>query len=227
MRLAQALTGPAIADKNMDPHYFSAPEMVLYVSILVCFAAITPGLRTQDLLPYAGTVYRQSEDKWAESILSLERFQEVYPPQIRALNVGVGRILSHVRERVQPNIRFGHFISLVHQTLHSGHLGITSSSELSITEGNAAVEPGDEIWVLFGCPTPMALRYKEPYFLAVAPVYIHDIMDGKAVEGVISPELGDPSGWKFVFATGFLGPEAERPYVSGKGNWLIRLISLC
>jgi hypothetical protein len=109
--------------------------------------------------------------------------------------------------------------------LSLGCLASTSSGNLAITEGNAAVEPGDEIWILFGCPILMVLRNNQPHFLVVSPAYIYDIMDREAIEGVLSPD--DPSGgWETIPRTGEIGPRLERPYVSGKEKWLVRIILL-
>lgn len=95
-------------------------------------------------------------------------------------------------------------------------------------EGNVAVESGDDIWIVFGCPTPMVLRRDGSHFRVVSPVLIHGIMEGEAVKGVTSPDLDmdDPSGWARILKTGHLKPRSESPYKSGRKNWLIRLISL-
>lgn len=76
--------------------------------------------------------------------------------------------------------------------MSSGCLASMFSDNLEITEGRAAVEPDDEVWILFGCPTPIVLRSNRPHFKIVSPAYVHDIMNGEAVEGVLTPD--DPSG---------------------------------
>jgi hypothetical protein len=108
--------------------------------------------------------------------------------------------------------------------LSSGCLASTSSANLAVTEGRAAVKLGDEIWILFGCPTLMVLRRNGPYFIVVSPAYIADIVNGQVVEGVVSPCSGNT--WDSMLKSKRFGPKPEDPYVSGKGKWLAKLISL-
>ena len=85
--------------------------------------------------------------------------------------------------------------------------------------------PSDEIWILVGCPTPMVLRRTTTYFKVVSPAYIHNIMNGEAVEGVCTPDT--QSGWKPIVKKGVIkGPSLEGPYTSGKGKWTVEIISM-
>jgi hypothetical protein len=222
-KLAHTLTGPSLAEYSLSPSYFSNIEATLYMGILLCYAFITPGLRIRDLIPYANELYNQSQTTIITSIMTLQKFQTLYPSILNTLELD--HLSSAIPTSVDQNQRSRHFIHLVNQTLSSGCLASISLGNLAITEGRAAVEPGDEIWILFGCPIPMVLRRNRPHFLVVSPAYIYNIMNGEAVEGVGSPDdqLGE---WEIIRRTGKIGPRPEGPYVSGKGKWLVRIISL-
>ena len=221
-RLSHTLTGPALAECSLSLSYFSNMEATLYMGILLCYASITPGLRIRDLVPCNTESYNHSQTI-VTTIRTLQKFQNLYPSTLKTLD------LDHLSSAISANVdqmqRFQHFIHLATQTLSSGCLASTSSGSLAITEGRAAVEPDDEIWILFGCPTPIVLRSNRPHFKVVSPAYIHDIMNGEAVEGVFTPD--DPLvEWETVLRKGEMGPRAEPPYISGKGEWLVRIISL-
>jgi hypothetical protein len=135
---------------------------------------------------------------------------------------------------VDQTERFGHFIQLVHKTLFSGRLASISpivtpksapSITLAITEGKALVRPGDEIWILFGCPTPMVLRRATPYFLVASPTYIFDIMNGEAMDGVETPD-DKSGGWLTLWKRGMMIPSPKTSYVSGKCKWNVEVIRL-
>jgi hypothetical protein len=48
-------------------------------------------------------------------------------------------------------------------------------------------QEGDQVWIIFGCSTPMLLRPSQDGFLVVGDVYLDGFMDGKAVEGTKEP----------------------------------------
>jgi hypothetical protein len=62
----------------------------------------------------------------------------------------------------------------------------------------------------------------ELHSVVVSPAFINDIVDGDAVEGVISPDDAR-NEWAEVLRTKQLSSKPERLYISGKGNWLMRL----
>lgn len=223
-RLGNTLTGPYLAELNLSPSYFSKAEATLYMGILLCYACVTPGLRLRDLVPCDTKSYDQSQTSVTTQIKSLQKFNNLYPSMIKTLQLD--HISSKIPGNIDQNQRFQHFIYLTTQTLSSGCLASTVAGNLGVTEGRAAVEPNDEIWILFGCPTPVVLRGIGPNFKVVSPAYIHEIMRGEAVEGVHTPD--DPSGgWETFRRTGELGPRPEGPYISGKGKWIVKIISLC
>jgi hypothetical protein len=153
----------------------------------------------------------------------LQKFKNRYPLILKTLQLDY--LSSTIPANTDQNQRFQHFIYLATQTLSFGCLASTISSNLTITEGGAAVEPNDEVWILFECLTPMVLRGSRPPFRIVSPAYIHEIINREAVEGVLTPD--DPSGgWGTVLRRGEMGPRPEVPYISGKGKWLVRIIPL-
>ncbi|KAL2071270.1 hypothetical protein VTL71DRAFT_12505 [Oculimacula yallundae] len=222
--LARTLTGPSLAEYKLPPWYFSKAEATLYTGILLCYACVTPGLRLRDLIPVDAESYNLPQTSVNVHIRSLQKFKNLYPPTLRTLQFD--HLSSSIPTHTDQNQRFQHFLYLATQTMASGCLASTTSGHLAVTEGKAAVEPKDEVWILFGCPTPMVLRRVGQYFKVVSPVYIHEIMNGEVVEGVTTPD--DSSGeWETALRTGEWGPRPERPYVSGKGKWMVKVISLC
>lgn len=70
----------------------------------------------------------------------------------------------------------------------------------------------------------MILRSNGPYFVVVSPAYIHDIMNGQAVEGVISPDNSNP--WDSVRTSKRLGPiRLGEGQVAGEA-YLVTLVGL-
>jgi hypothetical protein len=53
IKLASALVGPSLVELQQRRRYFSKAEKIVYMSILLGYASVTPGLRITDLLPYA------------------------------------------------------------------------------------------------------------------------------------------------------------------------------
>jgi hypothetical protein len=194
------------------------------MGILLCYASVTPGLRFRDLVPYDTKSYYQSQTSVTTQIRTLQNYKHRYPSILKTLRLD--HLSSTIPANIDQNQRFQHFSYLATQTLSSGCLASTFSGNLAITEGRAAVEPVDEVWILFGCPTPIVLRSIGPHFKVVSPAYIHEIMNGEAVEGVLTPD-DTSGGWGTILRTGEIGPRPEGPYVSGKGKWMVRIISLC
>jgi len=63
-------------------------------------------------------------------------------------------------------------------------------------------EPGDEVWVLFGCPMPMILRrHKMGRYLIIGPAVIPGLMMGEACKGLLSNGSPGPE---------YQGPEIEK-----------------
>jgi hypothetical protein len=135
----------------------------------------------------------------------------------------------------------------VHETLSAGNLAFLSpNSSLAITEGKALVQPDDEVWILFGCATPMVLRRTDSHFLVVSPAYIFDIMNRETMEGVTTPDdktgghsrmlrkgrltpvpgSSNASGRCTWALEGGLSPAPTSLYVSGKRNWVVEVIRL-
>jgi hypothetical protein len=79
------------------------------------------------------------------------------------------------------------------------------TNPLAIIEGRALTKSGDEIWILFGCATPMVLWRTVLYFLVVSPAYISGIMDGEAMGKVTTPD-DRSGGWSEMLRTGKLSP---------------------
>jgi hypothetical protein len=102
---------------------------------------------------------------------------------------------------------------------------ISPTTTLVITEGKASVKSGDEIWILFGCATPMVLRRTVSYFLVVSPAYIFDIMNGETMDRVATPD-DKIGGWSKMLKGGCLSPAPVFSYVSGRSNWLVEVIRL-
>lgn len=222
-RLAHTLTGPFLTECSLSPSYFSKAEATLYMGILLCFASVTPGLRIRDLIPCDTESYNQFQTSVTTPIRTLQKFKNRYPSILKTLQLD--HLSSIIPANTDQNQRFQHFIYLATQTLSSGCLASTFSDNLAITEGRAAVEPNDEVWILFGCSTPIVLQGTRPHFRIVSPAYIHEIMNGEAVEGVLTPD-DSSGGWETILRTGEIGPRPEGPYLSGKGKWMVRTISL-
>ena len=191
------------------------------MGILLNYAFITPGLRIADLENDATKPYIQSRGSWIESIRALRSFRNLLPLGLRTLRLD--RLSTAVPNDLDPSTRFRHFIHLVNQTLSSGCLA-SSNSNLAITEGKAAVKKGDEIWILFGCPVPIVLRRGGSSFAVVSPAYINDVMDGQAVDGVVTPDKHNM--WPSILKNRQIGPGPEYPYVSGKDERLVQIIRL-
>lgn len=225
LSLANALVSPAITENHVDRHYFSEVENKLYLAVLLHYAVVTPGLRIRDLLSCTNTVYPNASDQWMNHIKSLQKFRKIKQSGIGQLDLC--QLSSRVNKGTDQGQRFGHFVSLSNQTLSSGCFGTSDSGGPVIVEGNADVKPGDQIWIIFGCPTPMVLRPSGTSFVVVSPVHIHNMMQGEAVEGVTSPDKSEYGGWETVLKTGRIGPKAEFPYRSGKHKRLVRVIDLC
>jgi hypothetical protein len=154
---------------------------------------------------------------------TFRKFHHLLPFEVDTLklsSLSAAIVLEHPRE----SQRFGHFIQLVNQTLSSGCFTLTSSADFAITEGRAAVNPGDEIWTLFGCPTPMVLRRAGSCFVVVSPTYIHNAMNGQTVNRVVSPDQYNE--WPSILRNRQFGPGPVFSYISGKGNWLVQIIRL-
>ncbi|KAI5365632.1 hypothetical protein J4E82_011333 [Alternaria postmessia] len=231
-KLASTLTGPAMAELRIARDYFSESEAILYTGILLDYSFVTPGIRIADLFPYATKVYKHSQRELRFVLLALRKFRHLRPSCLRWLDLekesaAVGRMVDQTE-------RFGHFIQLVHKTLFSGRLASISpivtpksapSITLAITEGKALIRPGDEIWILFGCPTPMVLRRAMPYFLVASPTYIFDIMNGEAMDGVETPD-DKSGGWLTMWKRGMMIPSPKTSYVSGKCKWNVEVIRL-
>lgn len=183
INLAQTLTGPSIGQLGLSSQFFSTAEKKLYMLILLCYSSITPGVRTQDLLSYASGVYEYCRTTWTVSIRKFRRVCGLSQSMSHLLDFD--HLTALIPNKVDRRQKFSHFIILLEKTLSSGCLGSSCFGQFLITEGKAAVEPGDEIWILFGCPTPMLLRRKPPHFVVVSPAYIHDIMNGEAVNGFL------------------------------------------
>lgn len=218
-KLAFTLTGPAIAELRICYSYFSEIEAVLYTGILLGYSFVTPGLRIVDLLPYTTSVYDHSQRDLTVVLRALRKFHN-----LRWLDLE--RLFATVQDIQDQTERFGHFVQLVHKTLSSGCLSsISCTSALAITEGKASVKSGDEVWILFGCATPMVLRRTVSHFLVVSPAYISDIMHGEAVVGVSTPDEKD-GGWSRALEKGCLSPTPVFSYISGRRDWLVEVIRL-
>lgn len=223
-KLASTLTGPAIAELCIGPDYFSKYEAVLYTGILLGYSFITPGLRIVDLLPYITNVYDRSQRELTIALRALRKFRDLRPSCLRWLDLE--RVSAAIKEKQDQTERFGHFVQLVYKTLSSGCLvSISPTTTLAITEGKASVKSGDEIWILFGCPTPMVLRRTFSNFLVVSPAYIFDIMNGEVMDRVVTPD-DRSGGWPRILKQRYFSPAPVFPYVSGRREWLVEVIRL-
>ena len=223
-KLASTLTGSAIAELRVGRDYFSDIEAVLYTGILLCYSFVTPGLRIVDLLPYTTNVYDRSQRELTVALRALRKFHDLRPSCLRWLDLE--KISAAGQEKQDQTDRFGHFVQLVHKTLSSGRLvSISPTTTLAITEGKALVKSGDEIWILFGCATPMVLRRTVSYFLVVSPAYICDIMNGEAMDRVATPD-DRFGGWSRILKEGYLSHAPVFSYVSGRSKWLVEVIRL-
>jgi hypothetical protein len=232
--LASTLTGPAIAELHMERGHFSNKEAVLYTSILLTYSFVTPGLRISDLLPYATSLYDYSQRSLTVTIRALRTFRYLYPSCLRWLDLDT--MSATVSKKHDQAERFGQFVRLVNRTLSSGGLAsISLRPNLAIMEGKASVQSGDEIWILFGCPTPVvlrpiAIRQIDPprtasHFLVVSPAYIPGIMNGELMDAVTTPD-DKYGGWSRVLKEGCLGSAHGSSYVSGRDKWLVEVIRL-
>lgn len=204
--------------------YFNKNEAVLYTGILLGYSFVTPGLRIVDLLPYTTNIYDQSQRELTVTPRALRKFRDLCPLCLRWLDLE--RVSATVQQTRDQTERFGHFVKLVHKTLSSGCLGsISPTTTLALTEGKALVKPDDEIWILFGCATPMVLRRTGSYFLVVSPAYISDIMNGEVMDRVMTPD-DNIGGWSTMLKEGYLSPAPVFSYVSGRSGWLVEVISL-
>lgn len=225
-KLGSTLTGPSIAELRIGRGYFTKHEAILYTGILLGYSFVTPGLRIVDLLPYTKNVYDQSQRELRVALRTLQKFSDLRPPCLRWLDLE--RLSASIRNKNDQTERFGHFVQLVHKTLSSGCLAsMFPTTTLAITEGTASVRSGDEIWILFGCPTPMVLRPTILYHLVASPAYIFDIMNGEAMDGVTTPDADDKmGGWSRILKTGFISYAPASSYVSGRNKWLVEVIRL-
>jgi len=223
-KLGSTITGPAISELRTGPDYFSHNEVVLYTGILLGYWFVTPGLRIIDLLPYAMDIYDQSQRDVKVALRALRKFRDLRPSCLRWLDLE--SLSAAVQETQNQTERFRHFVQLAHKTLSSGCLASTSSATtLAITEGKAVVETGDEMWILFGCPTPMVLRRTVSDFLVVSPAYICDIMNGEAMDGVTTPD-DNYGSWPRILAERRLGTTPAFSYESGRSNRWVEVIRI-
>ncbi|QKD57099.2 uncharacterized protein FOBCDRAFT_139600 [Fusarium oxysporum Fo47] len=222
--LASALTEPSLAKLQLSQSYFRQTEKIFYLYVLHHYAFATPGLRIADILPYEAIVYSQSREDWAGSIENLQSFHDLLPSDLRTLDLK--KLSDVIPQSLDQYQRFGHFITLISQTLGSGCLMSSTSFHLGITERMAAVKAGDEVWILFGCPIPMILRRDGSAYVVVCPTYVCNIMDGRAVEGIYSPDQFNM--WPKVFRTGYFAKPSihKNSYVSGNGKVYVKVIKL-
>jgi hypothetical protein len=220
VKLASTLTGPAIAELHLGGSYFSETEAVFYTGILLSYAFVTPGLRIVDLLPYTTKLYDESQKDLTVALQGLQGIQNLRPLCLRWLNLE--NASAAVPKSLDQTERFGYFVRLVHKTLSAGNLAsLSRHSSLAITEGKALVQPDDEIWILFGCATPMVLRRTDSHFLVVSPAYIFDTMNGETMEGVTSPE-DKIGGWSRILREGRLTPVPGSSNASGRFTWTVK-----
>lgn len=223
-KLSSALTGPSIAELRMGRDYFTKNEAVLYTSILLSYSFVTPGLRIIDLLPYTRKVYDQSQRSLKDALRALRPFRNARSSYIRWLDLD--KFSAAVHKTHDQTARFGQFIELVHKTLSSGcPVSISPVYTLAIADGNASVKANDEVWILFGCPTPMILRHTVSCFLVVSPAYVSEFMNGEAMEGVVSPD-DSSGGWPRILKRRSLSPAPVFSYPSGRRKWLVEVIRL-
>lgn len=90
--------------------------------------------------------------------------------------------------------------------------------------GRGSSEYGWWIWTLFGCPTPTVLRRDGSCFVVVSPAYVHNMMNGQTVDEVFGPDKYNE--WPSVLKNKQFSPWPKYSYVSGKGKWLVQIISL-
>jgi hypothetical protein len=222
--LANTLIQPAIFESNIAWLSFEEHEAILYTGILLDYSFVTPGLRVDDLLSYTELVYEPWQRNPRVALEVLQKFRHLRPSCLRWLDLDA--IYTAIKHKHNLTDNFGHFIRLVHQTFTIGFVTSTSPRiHLTVTERKASVQPLDEIWVLFGCPTPMVIRNNGPHFLVISPAYIADIMNGEAMKDVITPDVKD-GGWHRVLQSGIVSPAPARPYVSGKDRWVVEVIRL-
>ncbi|EXL63462.1 hypothetical protein FOCG_01796 [Fusarium oxysporum f. sp. radicis-lycopersici 26381] len=222
--LASALIEPSLAKLQLSQSYFRQTEKIFYLYVLHHYAFTTPGLRIADILPYEANLSSQSREDWAGSIKDLQSFHDLLPSDLRMLDLTkLSDVIPHSLDQYQ---RFGHFITLISQTLGSGCLMSSTSFHLGIIERKAAVEARDEVWILFGCPIPMILRRDGSAYVVVCPTYVCNIMDGQAVEGIYSPDQFNM--WPKVLRTGYFAKPSthKNSYVSGDGKVYVKVIKL-
>ena len=79
--------------------------------------------------------------------------------------------------------KFRDFVPFVEFTLLDSSLTISREGSFIISE-KTPLEGNDEIWVLFGCSTPMILRPEEDHWKVVSLAYVTGFMEGEAVLGI-------------------------------------------
>lgn len=79
--------------------------------------------------------------------------------------------------------KFRDFVPSVELTMLDSSLTIDRERSFIISE-KTPLEENDEIWVLFGCSTPMILRPEEDHWKVVSPAYVIGFMEGEAVLGI-------------------------------------------
>ncbi|KAM0083446.1 hypothetical protein ACKRZS_004351 [Fusarium odoratissimum] len=222
--LASALIEPSLAKLQLSQSYFRQTEKIFYLYVLHHYAFTTPGLRIADILPYEANFSSQSRDDWAGSIKDLQSFHDLLPSDLRMLDLT--KLSDVIPQSLDQYQRFGHFITLISQTLGSGCFMSSTSFHLGIIERKAAVEAGDEVWILFGCPVPMILRRDGSAYVVVCPTYVCNIMDRQAVEGIYSPNQFNM--WPKVLHTGYFAKPSthKNSYVSGDGKVYVKVIKL-
>ncbi|WAO96031.1 Hypothetical protein NCS54_01368800 [Fusarium falciforme] len=150
--LSSALTEPSLAKLQLSQDYFRKTEKIFYLYILHHYAFATPGLRITDILPYGTKIYTQSQEEWTGSMKDLRNFHDFLPSALRMLDLE--KLSASVPQSLDQCQRFGHFITLMSQTLTSGCLMSSASFHLGITEGKAAVKEGDEKYILLTSARP-------------------------------------------------------------------------
>ncbi|EXL67483.1 hypothetical protein FOPG_16411 [Fusarium oxysporum f. sp. conglutinans race 2 54008] len=222
--LASALIEPSLAKLQLSQSYFRQTEKIFYLYVLHHYAFATPGLRIADILPYEANFSSQSREDWAGSINDLQSFHDLLPSDLRMLNLT--KLSDVIPQSLDQYQRFGHFITLISQTLGSGCLMSSTSFHLGIIERKTAVEAGNEVWILFGCPIPMILRRDGSAYVVGCPTYVCNIMDGQAVEGIYSPDQFNM--WPKVLRTGYFAKPSthKNSYISGDGKVYVKVIKL-
>lgn len=175
--LMQALTGPTYMAIIQSSSKMTRGEEFLYMAILLRFSCVQ-NIRMVDF----EAIPRESNDEIDTILQRLHQLRGLEESYLGGIDFDV---LRKDKEYFDYDYRnYNAFIRCASRTMLASSLGLTDKDRFVVMQRHAPIQEGDQVWLLFGCPTPMVLRKRELGYTVVSPAYIHDIMQGEAVAGL-------------------------------------------